>query len=214
MLEDRKWVELYAKNGWEKLYERYLLEREECKKLPRFIGGLKAMEPYIDGLQHISGVSDVERKTIESEELGIPMPKGIHEMRIKQFPTPGKIIEQIADQDCKKMLVRLYAEYEYLSSYVHGLPDAVSYKEIFGKHKHRFSTGRTEDIFQKRIVGPSLSLSWLTVVQSASELICLYPQDIELRATITEAWNKLLNHWILAKIIWEIRAKTLLGSVQ
>ena len=170
--------------------------------------------PYIDGLQRICNVTDAERKTIEKEELGIPMPKGLTEAPIEPFPTPGRVIKRVLDKDRKRMLIRLYAEYEHLSSYVHGLPEAITFKEIFGKYKDRFPTGKTKDLFQKEIVGPPISLSWLAVVQSATELTCLYPQNIELTAAVAEAWNKLLNHWLIAKVVWEIRARKVLGSVQ
>ena len=215
MLENPKWVVVYVKDGWKKLYKRFLLEKEEAKDLPRMREPHnKLMAPYIAALQRISGVTEEEKRTIEKEELDYPLSPDMVEAKIKWFPTPGGVIKEVNEHDRKQMLIRLYAEYEHLSSYVHSLPEATDGKASFGKYNDRFSTKQKEDIFQKEIAGPSLYLSYLSVVQSASELTCLYPGDIELSATVTEAWNLLTKFSLLGKVIWEIRAKALLRSIQ
>ena len=214
MLEDPKWVMVHVKDGWKKLYKRFLLEKEEAKDLPRMGAAHdKLMPPHIAALQQICGVTKAEKGTIEEEELGIPLSPGMVEAKIKRFPTPGGVIKEVTVHDRKQMLIRLYAEYEHLSSYVHGLPEATDTRALFGKYKDRFSTKQKEDVFQKEIAGPSLYLSFLSVVQSAGELTCLYPGDIELSAAVTEAWNLLTKYNLLGKVIWEIRAKRLLGSI-
>ena len=214
MLEDPKWVRVYVKDGWKKLYKRFLLEKEEAKDLPRMSEPHnKLMAPHIATLQQICGVTEAEKGTIEEEELGILLSPGMVEAKIRRFPTPGGVIKEVTEHDRKQMLIRLYAEYEHLSSYVHGLPEATDTRASFGKYKDRFPTKQKEDVFQKEIAGPSLYLSFLSVVQSAGELTCLYPGDIELSATVTEAWNLLTKYNLLGKAIWEIRAKRLLGSI-
>ncbi|OFV99263.1 MAG: hypothetical protein A3H28_02710 [Acidobacteria bacterium RIFCSPLOWO2_02_FULL_61_28] len=214
MLEDAKWVGLYIKDGWKKFYKRFLLEKEESRDLPRLVGFPNEMQPHIDNLTHISGVTEAERRTVEEEELGISLPSGITKAKIDRFPTPKGIISKVNDQHRKQMLIRMYAEYEHLSSYVHALPDAIDFKRMFGKYRDRYPTKGIDGAFQKQVVGPSLIISFLSVIQSASELTCLYPCDIELSATVTEAWNLLTKYSLLGKVIWEIRAKTLLGSIQ
>ena len=166
----------------------------------------------VDFITH--GVTEAERRTVEEEELGISLPSGITKAKIDRFPTPKGIISKVNDQHRKQMLIRMYAEYEHLSSYVHALPDAIDFKRMFGKYRDRYPTKGIDGAFQKQVVGPSLIISFLSVIQSASELTCLYPCDIELSATVTEAWNLLTKYSLLGKVIWEIRAKTLLGSIQ
>ncbi len=213
MLEDPKWVRVYVKDGWKKLYKQALLQKEETKGLSRWVSSLNQRQPHIDNFTHICGVTEAERRTVEKEELGIPLPSGMVEEKIDTFPTPGKVIRKIKVPRRKQMLIRLYAEYEHFSSYVHGLPNAMDIKASFGKYKDRFSTKQKEAVFHKEIADPSLYLSCLSVVQSASELISLYPSDIELRAIVTQAWNLLSNHSLIGKIFWDIRAKSLLGSI-
>ena len=214
MLEDPKWVGVYVKDGWKKLYKRFLLEKEEATHLPRMSKPHnKLMAPYIAALQQLSGVTEEEKGTIEEEELGIALPPGIVRANIKRFPTPRGVIQEINEDDRKAMLIRLYADYGHLSSYAHVLPEATNIKASFGKYRDRLSTTQKEDMFQKEISGPSLYLSYLSVIQSASELTCLYPGDIELSATVTEGWNLLTKYSLLGKVIWEIRAKALLRSI-
>ena len=213
MLEDPQWVEIYIKDGWKKTYKRFLLEKEEFGHLPRWVEGLKELQPHVDNLTSISGVTEAERRTVEKEELGISLPSGMGEVAIPQFPTPKRIIGKIKDLERKQMLTRLYNDYAYLSTYIHGLPDAVILKQGFGKYKGHFSSKQHEDVFQKEVVQPSLFFSLFAVLQAASELISLYHNDIDLRATVTEVWNLLSDHSLLGKVFWEIRAKRLLGSI-
>ena len=135
------------------------------------------------------------------------------EVAIPQFPTPKRIIRKIKEPARKQMLTRLYNDYAYLSRYIHGLPDAVTLKQGFGKYKGHFSSRQREDVFQKEVVQPSLFFSLFAVLQATSELISLYHNDIDLRATVTEGWNLLSDHSLLGKVFWEIRAKRLLGSI-
>ena len=213
MLEDPKWVRVYVKDGWKKLYKQALLQKEETKRLPRWAGYLNQWQSYIDKHTNICGVTEAERRTVEKEELGIPLPSGMVEEKIDTFPTPGKVIRKIKVPRRKQMLIRLYAEYEHFSSYVHGLPNAMDIKASFGRYKDRFSTQQKEAVFHKEIADPSLYLSCLSVVQSTSELISLYPSDIELRAVVTRAWNLLSDRSLIGKVIWDIRAQSLLGSI-
>jgi hypothetical protein len=36
MFENSEWMNVYPKDGWKKQYERFLLQREETKNLPRY----------------------------------------------------------------------------------------------------------------------------------------------------------------------------------
>ncbi|MBI1955719.1 MAG: hypothetical protein HYS38_04945 [Acidobacteria bacterium] len=213
MLEDPKWVKVYVKDGWKKQYRRFLLEKEEGRNLSRFEEPLRQMQPIIEKLQQICAVTEAEKGTIEKEELDVPLPVGIAEAKIEQFPTPKRVIRKISELGRKKMLFRLYAEYGLLSSYVHGLPAAATWKLGLGKYKDLFSSKQKEDIFQKEIAGPAIFLSCLSVIQSASELTRLYPNDVELRAAAADGWNLLSTHSLLGKVVWEIRSKALLGAV-
>ena len=49
----------------------------------------------------------------------------------------------------RQMLIRLYADYGHLSSYVHGLTEATDIKASFGKYSDRLSTKQKEDVFHK-----------------------------------------------------------------
>ena len=212
MVEDPKWISVYIKDGWKKMYKLFLCQRQEYGDLPRAREKLeREFLPAIRNLQELCGVKEEEKATIEVEELEIPVPSG-KGVSITSFPTPGRIIKKIHDADRRKMLMRLYAEYDQLSSYVHGLPSSEMLRRILGDH-HDSSTGEREIIFDERVAGPALHYSCLSVAQASSELTCLYPNDVELRARVTDAWNLLTKHSLLGKTIWEIRTRKLLGSI-
>ena len=82
--------------------------------------------------------------------------------------------------------MRLYPEYQYLSSFAHGLPESTRLRGMFDKHSgwpDWLTFGRTEDNFRKLVIGPAFSISYLSMVQCAAELMTIYPSDLELRAS-------------------------------
>jgi hypothetical protein len=56
-------------------------------------------------------------------------------------------------------------------------------------------------------------MSVLSITQSVAELTAIYPNEIELYASVTKAWNALIKGSLLARAIWEIRTRRLLGVV-
>jgi hypothetical protein len=108
MLESPHFIDRYLKDGWKKRYVDLLLQREEMKGLPRFdefnnVLGPKFLE---EGRTHYR-ITDVEKLTIENEQLGIPLPAGVAAEKIKPFPTPLRAIDEIAQGDRRRMLERL-----------------------------------------------------------------------------------------------------------
>ena len=57
---------------------------------------------------------------MEMEELGMPLPAGMQPVKIKSFPTPGSVIDQVTYPERQQMLKRLYPEYKRLCAYAHG----------------------------------------------------------------------------------------------
>ena len=116
----------YEKDGWRKLFIRRILMREECRSLSRVTKGLAEVDEWLEKLRIISGVSDVEKQTIEAEELGVPLPTGTVRAPISEFPTPKRVINRVTDPTRKRMLMRLYPEYQFLCGFVHFSPATVT----------------------------------------------------------------------------------------
>jgi hypothetical protein len=138
------------------------------------------------------GITEAQKLTVKLEETGTPLPAGMAETRIDRFPSPRKGIGKIAPGDKQQMLVRLYAEYQHLSSFAHGLPESSLLRRIFDKRSgwpEWLTLGRTTENFNKLVIGPAFSISFISIVQAAAELTGLYPNDLELRQCVVQAWE-------------------------
>ena len=76
------------------------------------------------------------------------------------------------------------------------------------------SDHQRQDVFEKEVVDPALLHSALSVIQGKCEVAAtLYPADDELKRTVIEGWNVLSEMNLLGRVIWEIRAKSVLGVI-
>jgi len=188
----------------------------ECRNLPVITAELDKQRDALDGLRRLAGVSEEEMATIRNEQLDEPLPPGMSAKAIPRFPTPGVALRMIREPDRKRMLSRLYFEYQFLCSFVHFSPHPRTFKGFFDDREpfgRLFTTGHLEEMFQKEIAGPAIWVDFLSIVQSAAEMVTIYPSDIELRRAVTEAWAVLAERTIMGRAVWEFRAKKLLGVI-
>jgi hypothetical protein len=218
MVQDPSFVDIYVKSFWRDNYVRFLLVREECKGLKRFDEYLSQSGPRtLEMLRQGAGVTNDEKATVEFEELGTPMPVGMNEAKIKPFPTPMRVIERVTDPEQKRMLMRLYPKYRRLCGFAHGSAQAWMFKNAFWERSPQrslLSDHQRQDVFEKEVVDPALLHSALSVIQGTCEVAAtLYPADDELKRTVIEGWNVLSEMNLLGRVIWEIRAKSVLGVI-
>jgi hypothetical protein len=214
VLDQPSYLDLYLKHAWKQIYVRHLLMGTECKNLPTVIAELDKQLVALEGLRNLAGVTDQEKATIRSEQLAEPLPSGMASAPIGQFPTPGIALRVIRDPDRKRMLHRLYFEYQSLCEFVHFSTHPRTFRGLFDNRQPyglMFTTGQLESMFQKEIAGPAIWIDFLSIVQSAAELIVIYPADIELRRAVEAAWKLLEEKTIMGRAVWEFRAKRLLG---
>jgi hypothetical protein len=217
LLQDAKNVAIFLKSGWKKQYIRFLLMREECAGIPRFdefmtIHGVQMLEQ----MRKRIGVTDAEKVTLDSEQLGTVMPIGVMQETIADFPTPGKLIGKIWNHDQKSMLERLYPEYQWLCSFAHGDLAASIFRTALDQRtplSRRPSPEARENIFQKEVAEPSVLYSTICAVQVATEVAAIYPGDIELMIKVTSAWTGLNKFTLLARSVWERRASKVLPLI-
>ena len=217
MLEGSEWMDVYLKDGWKKQYERFLLQREETKNLPRYHefsnkSGPRSLEMHRTFL----GITDAQRATIDHVQLGTPMPDGVAQEKIHRFPSPSGVIDAVNEGSKRKMLERLYPEYVFFCSFVHGLPDAMLFRVMFDKNSRvpkQHDDETIKDTFRRHVELPAYSTSVISILQAVSELTTLYPADVELKAAVTNAWEEIVEGMLLGRAIWAIRARALLGVV-
>lgn len=135
MFEGPAWMETYLRDGWKKQYEQFLLQREETQYLPRYNSFSNDSGPQtLQQHRAFLGISDAQKATIEHVELGSAMPEGMQTESIRRFPTPSGIINALPQGDKRRMLERLYPEYVFYCSFVHGLPDSLLFRVMFNKN--------------------------------------------------------------------------------
>jgi len=216
VLDQPQYLDLYLKHCWKQIYVRHLLMSAECKNLSLIMTELDKQLLALEGLRKLAGVTDEEMATIRREQLGESLPVGMSSAPIQQFPTPGFVVRKMRDSDRKKMLTRLYFEYQFLCSFVHFSPHPRTFMGFFDDREpfgRMFSTGELENMFQKEIAGPAIWIDFLSIVQSAAEIVSLFPADVELRRAVTDAWAVLSERTIMGRAVWEFRAKKLLGII-
>jgi hypothetical protein len=216
MLESPQYVDWYLQDYWHKLYVRFLLQREECKLLPRWDEYLRSSPAWINMQRIHVGVTEAQQWTVEHEELGTPMPPGIAPQKIPKFPTPGGVIGKIADPDKRKMLVRIYPEYVRLCSYAHRLAEATFSKQMFDKRssfRSLFSDEQKKETFDKNVVSDAFTLSFLCILQSTAELTLMYANNIDLPEVAIRGWNSLSDASLLGRTVWNLRTRRLLGII-
>jgi hypothetical protein len=204
------------KDGWKKHYIRFQIMREECQALPRVIADLDKTQIQLEGYRRVSGVTDNEKQTVDEAVLGVTLPPGFQREEIREFPTPKKVIRQIRDPERKRMLQRLYPEYQFLCGFVHFSPLSRTLTTLLDERQipSRWSTtGQKDQMFQNEIIGPALAIDLISIVQSCSEFISIYLGDIELVRAASDAWKLVSEGWLLGQSIWKIRAQKLLGAL-
>jgi hypothetical protein len=215
ILEQPEFLGICIKNGWKRIYKSYLLQRAEVGALPRFREYLFVLAPkWLEYMQRIASVSDGEKQTIEIEELGQTPPAGFALQPIKPFPLPRAIIGKIQTPTRKRMLERLYFEYAYLSSFVHGSPDSAMFKSVFydrSPYRNVLDPRQVKDLFQREIAERAVYMSTLSAVQCATELAAAHQDDVDLRVATIKAWEVLERSITIGRIVWELRAQDVLG---
>lgn len=220
LVEGPQRVDRFVREAWKHQYIQWMLVREETKELGRFPKSLDNELQRLLTLAEIWGITNEERLTIEFDQLNVQPPPGFVRQPIKRFPTPGQLIDELPQGPKRKMLERLYLEYQELCIYAHGRPIAGFGKAIFDGHSVArkefgsfYGESYVHEQFQKTIVGQAQIYSLISVAQATAELTTLYPDNVQLRAAATKAWNELHGAHLLVNAVWNIRTKALLGVI-
>ncbi len=217
MLEDIKHVTAFVQDHWRKQYVEYLIHSEETKHLPRYESHFAVERQRFVRLGQEFGVCSPHLHTVEYQELDVPMPTGMQQRAIGQFPTPGKVIGLIASSfEKQQMLKRLYAKYAHLCSFAHGLGQANLLKNTFDSRspeRKLLRDSEVKDRYELEVVGEAYLTSFMSIAQCTAELTVLYPNNMEIVEAASRAWKHLTGASLITKAVWEIRTRKLLGAI-
>ena len=219
LIESPNNVDRFVHEAWKRQYIRWMLNQRETETLPQFAADNDKDYERLMFMKGVWKVSDRQQETITYYEQGIPNPPGFTPEVIGQFPTPRKVIDELPEGTTKRrMLERLYLEYQDLCAYAHGRPVAGFDKSIFDERsriREEFIALHGEEHlrkhFQHSVVAPTQIYSFVSVAQAAAELTTLYPHNVELLAAVIKAWNALHGCHMLVNAIWNIHTRAMLG---
>ena len=221
MFESPDWVTHFQHESWMRKYTRWMLYREELKSIQRFRLEVDREYPQLMMMMKIWGITNEQRLTIEFREMEVEPPSGFVPQPIKPFPTPGKMLKELPDGPKRKMLIRLYPEYQELCTYAHGRPIAGFGKMVFDDRspsRRDFVKVHGEqyvkDLFQYQVVGAAQIYSLISVAQAAAELTTLCPLHLDLQSAVTRSWNELHGAHFLVNAVWDIRTRALVGALK
>ena len=222
LLDDpNRWFSVYKKDAWQRQYRKYLLEKHECEKLPRFRKSINEIEPMFDKLQKSYGISSDEKKAIEFK-FNNPkkeLPPHLKNKLPEPFPTAGRAKDLIKNTSIKDCLERWYQEYRYLSGYSHGHMIKTVGLTILESR----DLNLTEEVKQKyfeNVLEHGLIVSYVSSASACAEACPILEYNvedtevIEVKAALTKLWNKLTDLSLLGKLFWNIRISKILGVIQ
>ncbi len=220
MLDDPdKWLSIYLKDGWRRLYKySVLIEAEETKNLPRFAEWKNEAEKRLEFYRKVSGVSEKEKELVDFRfnNFGVKPPDHLKGLDL-YFPTPGQVKELITDANTKNFLKRWHQEYEYLCGYNHIGEEKIM---ISLMEKTRLSEDNKKEYLLKEITLPSISISYIAVASTCTEAwkyLIQYDSDlsksIEFIEAIFDFWDDLSQMGLMGKLFWEIHAKNILPPI-
>lgn len=220
MLDDPdKWMSIYLKDGWRRLYKHSILvEAEETKNLPRFAEWKNDAEKRLELYRKVSGVSTEEKELVDFKfsNFGVKPPDHLKGLDL-HFPTPGQVKELITDENTKNFLKRWHQEYEYLCGYSHIGEEKIM---ISSMQKTLLSDDNKQEYLLKEIILPSISTSYISVASTCTEAwkyLIKYDNDlsksIEFINAILDFWDDIAQMGLMGKLFWEIQAKNVLPHI-
>ena len=91
-------------------------------------------------------------------------------------------------------------------------------KGLFDKQsKHRADAQLTDaalkESYEMIVVSQAILKSCICVAEATTELTLLYPNDVDLSAIAIKMWNTIGEANLLARIVWALRARSVLGVI-
>lgn len=99
----------------------------------------------------------------------------------------------------------------------HGSPESLLFRAVSdprSKFQSAFATGQAQEFYQRFVLEVPVYFSAIAAIQAATEVAAFYPTDIDLRASVTNAWSLLIKVCSLAIPVLEIRAQQVLRIIR
>jgi hypothetical protein len=206
-----KWIDIYMKDEWKRIYEYNLNQKLENENLPEWSNYYQHDFPkYIEHLKVMHNISEEEQEYIDYKfnNPGKPVPPHLKNQKIAPFPTPGLAKKDTnIEKTAKECLDRWYWEYKYLCGFSHAGFAKMRFPIASDRGFAKSSDQILEDAYTQQITEQSLWASYSASASALTELLKYFSSDLEVVVGLTKFWTLLQNESLLGRAIWNIRAK-------
>jgi hypothetical protein len=213
--EPAKWIEVYFKDDWRRLYKHeILINVEERKNLPRFHEANIETEQVYENMRTISGVSAQEKELIihKHNSPNTPKPAHLAGVDLPMFPMPKGTIDAVSEADLKQFLLRWHKEYEFICGYSHVGADKMFVNTLLQSQSMTDAEKRTA--IEREVIFNTVILSYLAMASACSiawKYLLKHSISIENSAEFLDAimkfWDEMKQSSLLGIVLWEIYVK-------
>ncbi len=222
-----KWIRQYLRNGWQKDYERYLLELDEYGAIERYREHLYERYPaYLESGRKVKLhpndsilVSDFAVKVVEHDwhnrKCAKPTPKPVWFKRKGSinnflrvyfyFPTPWDVMTKVRNKELFIFLDRWYREYKRLSEYSHVLMGKIITQRVM-RNKSMRSMEQAQ-IYGRKKAEEFILTSNIAAASLCTVIIPYLRDDYGSQRTLREYWEELCRGSLFAKSLWNLYAE-------
>lgn len=213
--EPSKWIQIYFKDDWRRLYKyEVLLNVEERKNLTSYTERNYEVTATSELMRRVAKVTDDEKELIthRHNSPGVAKPAHLAGVDIPIFPMPKEIIDKISDANLKNFLSRWHKEYEFICGYSH-----VGLEKMFVNslsQSNKMSDGEKKTVINDVVIVPTMILSYLAMASACSvawSYLIKHDSNLKSSAEFLDAtmqfWDEMQEFSLLGKVFWNIYVK-------
>ena len=194
--DPQRWIKVYLKDDWRRVYERELFYLASTKQLERFREYREGHDnDMFKGFKDTSYITEPEKAWVDYvfDNDGEKPPKiDPNYIPIPEFPSAGAVLQELKGKSCEPFLKELRRDYRYICGYTHVGATKLQLSQMADrKLSSRISTKDKESYYRTQIEEPAFVTSITTSLCACTEVSKFIPNNHELTAFIVEQWETL-----------------------
>jgi hypothetical protein len=210
--EDPSSAKTYLMDSWRRMFERYLLEREERQGIsPEHQAFYQQAFGRIEAVRKRLGIPDEVRDLVEyrffnpKDPKGGPPPHVVGVKKPEEFPSPSGVVGKISAPR-KPFLERWYREYRFFCDFTYCGMGKLELAHLFDPRSGYTSYAKAE--YYGKEVQNAAAASLVAAASATTELATvLDAADGERLSGLLEYWEWLRPRFLIAQAMWDLRAK-------
>jgi hypothetical protein len=211
-----KWVDVYARDDFHRVYRHHLLVKQEREDLPQHQDYYQNIAPpLLDRFMDWAKITPLEKEWMEFKfyNKGKTLPSHLSGAKVEMFPLPREVIEKITDSTKKEFLERWHKEYVYICGYSHAGLIKLQLAGMVTRRAPQYDTEKLEIYYGKEVYGISLWTGYIAAASACTEILKYLPHDINVLGALEKWWAVLRKTSLLAKVIWDLGASNMFPKI-